>query len=440
MPFYQVSPGFGGDCQVRNQGRRHRFHHHPHHHGPPPPPHMRHVSGRRGPRSMMPANKDTNESPSEESKCAESNSFSDSNQHPHHKHHHHHHGPPPPPPHMRGPMFGRRGRRFSNVPRKSPEETKTEQPEGSKSPEHDGNLHIPFWGNGPHRHSSPPAGPSHFHRRHRHRHRNHHLHKKMMLLSLLQGQQHAMDKFEQSHNNGSENFKSGAARKTSHPAPPSAPPSAPTIMQVPQQWHVEETETSLIVSIDVAGFRLEDLELKVEHGVLALFGQRINSLGDIFELNRTKMLDPTMFDEAGIEARCDNQEDGATSILSITIPKKEYIRQQDTIPIRRRVSEESNPEDLEPATTVVTAIPSEKDLTENTSSDRLEESIVFVPEAEIIEEESLDQVQVETVDEDSVEDASIAREQLPRSATTSQSVTSSDTTQSWEDLNMDGKE
>mmetsp|Transcript_28549 Transcript_28549/g.69190 ORF Transcript_28549/g.69190 Transcript_28549/m.69190 type:complete len:446 (-) Transcript_28549:101-1438(-) len=445
MPLYHMPPGFGGDCHVHPNGRRHPFHHHTHHHGPPHPPHMRPMFGRRGPHprfiAMHVNNKDpNNETTADDTNGAESNPWSDANQHPWGKWHYHgrHHG--------RRHRGGPRGN-CSNLPRESPleEGTKTEQPEQEED------FHPPFFGPPPHHgfHRHGPPGPPRFHRNHhRHMQKN-----RLMLLSLLHEQQRAMQEHEQNHE---KNQDSNATHETtSHPAP--SAPKESCIMQAPQNWHVEETDNSLILSIDVAGFRLENLELKVEHGVLTLFGKRTNRLGDVFDLRRSKTIDPIMYDEAGIEARCDtnqgiNNVDDA-DILRITVPKREYPRQNDEIPIRV-AKESSTPGEAgkeEPVSTAETTAPvagaeesTERELASENPSDCLQDSI-FVPEAEIVSEQDVlatnQEIQVETVQDG---DSLIAPEELSSAAendnATSRTETSSDTNQSWEDLVVDGKE
>lgn len=443
MPFYRMAPGFGGDCHANHhgpQGRRHTFHHgHPFHHGPPhghpfhgpphgPPPHTKPMFGRRGHRFMMQF-KDPNETTADETEGPDSNPCSDSNPHPRAGKCH------------RGRHDGRRrrgGPRGNCINRESPEETKTEEPEVSESHEQPEHCPPPFWllprhhGRGFHHHHGPP-GPTHFHRHSKQ------IHKKLM--TMLLAQQRAMEEHEQKHKNSHHHNASDASAPTES--------CANSILQVPQQWHIQETGKSLVLSIDVAGFDLQNLELKVEQSILTLFGHRTNRLGDVFELSRSMMLDPIVYNEAGIEARCDNQDNNTddSNILSITIPKKEHASENGSIPIR--TAEESlNPSEDEEAasdalvTTPVTFMePTGKGLAENLA-ERLEDSI-FVPEAEIVFEPSEEattgvQVTVETVEEaSSIAPEELASAVLENDSATSQSEASLETTQSWEDLIVD---
>ncbi|KAL3933108.1 MAG: hypothetical protein SGBAC_010541 [Bacillariaceae sp.] len=196
-----------------------------------------------------------------------------------------------------------------------------------------------------------------------------------------------------------------------------SPPTS-SVIQLAQQWHVQESDQSLILSIDVTGFTMENLELKVapaEHPqhasnhtiVLTLRGKRTNGLGDVFELHRTKMIDPILYNEAGVEARRDNptggdSDNGNSDILWISIPKRAHAAD---IPIK--IAEDSSarkhsyPRSEAPGKT--SAIPAGRTLTaavvghivENEASDNHAKATSFIPEAEIV----LDSVEAAEDDE-----------------------------------------
>lgn len=231
------------------------------------------------------------------------------------------------------------------------------------------------------------------------------------------------------------------------PAKENSATSNPSAIQVSQQWHVKETDQSLILSIDVSGFKLENLQLKVEGGLLSLQGQRTNSLGDVFELSRTKMIDPNIYHEAGIEARCDN-EDEACSIVRITIPKKEYTP-VGTIPIQYVECSNELSEELSATNTTSSVL---QDNEKEQDSGGLEDD-VFIPEAEIVferhEEEESALGQVETVEDSSITGNVEAPQELYQSGASENTpneeeeevrTNDSDSTQSWEDVLVDGRQ
>ncbi|KAL3930768.1 MAG: hypothetical protein SGBAC_011619 [Bacillariaceae sp.] len=121
------------------------------------------------------------------------------------------------------------------------------------------------------------------------------------------------------------------------------------VFQLPQQWYVQETDRALILSIDVAGFQMEELNLQIDpihshnqYGLgcssgsstaattapatlsaapaammqLTFKAQRTNSLGQVWGLERTTTLNPNVYKVNAVDASCDD------SVLQITIPKK----------------------------------------------------------------------------------------------------------------------
>jgi HSP20 family molecular chaperone IbpA len=352
------------------------------------------------------------------------------------------------------PMFGRRGRRFMMMNAKKEQEKKDTKEEADTVP-----PTVPFSKplrrphckrGGPRgmcsdlprespievtRHheetnkaesKASPAGTQHDSISHDppralHAHRRHHPNfaKRMMVLSLVKEQARAMKELDQSN-------KTKQTDTTDN-----------SVIQVSQQFHMDETDQSLTLSIDVTGFKLEHLELKVENGVLTLQGARTNSLGDIFELSRTKAIDSNLYDEAGIEARCENEDEESCSILRIIIPKKAYIPTETggAIPIQFVEFDGSN--ELSVATTATVVEDYEKKVEDDTTEEEEEEEEenILIPEAEIVfenEEEEEERLgQVETVEESTVASAEFVQENASDD---------SNTTQSWEDLIVDAEE
>lgn len=276
--------------------------------------------------------------------------------------------------------------------------------------------------------------PPHIHPRRQ----QHHLHKKMMFLSLLEEQKRAMEELEQTNKNQEE-------VPQSHGQPENLAIPNSSVIKVPQQWHIDDTDEALILSIDVAGFKLEDLELKVDRGLLSLQGQRTNSLGDVFELLRTKKLDPILYNEAGIEARCDNQDD---CIMRITIPKKEYAATNGgTIPIQvaHECPNEAILQDPSTRTTTATLLENcEKEHIETIETSGFLEDNIFIPEAEIVferdeEEEAVGPVEtVQDSSNDSLESPQESHSVVENALLTDERVEhDSDSTHSWEDLVLD---
>mmetsp|Transcript_36524 Transcript_36524/g.88523 ORF Transcript_36524/g.88523 Transcript_36524/m.88523 type:complete len:630 (+) Transcript_36524:197-2086(+) len=123
--------------------------------------------------------------------------------------------------------------------------------------------------------------------------------------------------------------------------------------ELPQPWHVQENDKGLVLSIDVAGFSMDDLNLQVDPirrtnaMQLTLKAQRTNSLGQVWELERTKTLNANVYEFNAVEASCDE------NILQITIPKKTINPTANVnIPIRasntQEVEEEEKTQDEEP--------------------------------------------------------------------------------------------
>jgi HSP20 family molecular chaperone IbpA len=100
----------------------------------------------------------------------------------------------------------------------------------------------------------------------------------------------------------------------------------------PQHVHRNESEKATTLSIDVTGFSLSDLEVRLEKHILTLHGTRKNRIGDIFVLHRQVALDETIHNENAVEAHIDD------CVLEITIAKKN-TPVNFSIPIRAVIAE-----------------------------------------------------------------------------------------------------
>lgn len=131
--------------------------------------------------------------------------------------------------------------------------------------------------------------------------------------------------------------------------------SSSSVYQLPQQFHAETTDEALILSIDVTGFAMDDLNLQVDpirHGTaqLTLAAKRTNALGEVWELNQSKTLNAEKLKVDSVEATCDD------NILRITIPKKvESTGSKVVIPIypnasKREIEQKVKSQDVKPFT------------------------------------------------------------------------------------------
>ncbi|CAJ1970082.1 unnamed protein product [Cylindrotheca closterium] len=150
------------------------------------------------------------------------------------------------------------------------------------------------------------------------------------------------------------------------------------VYQLPQQWHIQATDQALILSIDVAGFGTNDLNLQVDpirrrsNSIstmqLTLKAKRTNALGQIWELERTKTLDANLYKVNAVEASCDDD------ILQITIPKKTIqptTRANGIIPIRASRT---------PTTTPTTTTTTQEAEQEEKTQDEEEVKLIGLPD------------------------------------------------------------
>jgi len=123
--------------------------------------------------------------------------------------------------------------------------------------------------------------------------------------------------------------------------------STSAVYQLPQQFRDEATDQALVLSIDVAGFAMDDLNLQVDpirRGTarLNLKAKRTNALGDTWELERTKTLNAEAYNMNAVEATCDDD------ILKINIPKKTQSTTSNVhIPIHATTTTKDEQEDKE---------------------------------------------------------------------------------------------
>ena len=80
--------------------------------------------------------------------------------------------------------------------------------------------------------------------------------------------------------------------------------------------HHEDTSETATVSLDVAGFTIDDIAIQVEDHIVCISAKRKNKLGDVFHVHRRFRLDEKTADEEGI---CATITDG---VLQIVVQKK----------------------------------------------------------------------------------------------------------------------
>lgn len=84
--------------------------------------------------------------------------------------------------------------------------------------------------------------------------------------------------------------------------------------------HRQENDEKTTISVDVAGFSIEQLKIEIEDHVLTLSGKRTNKLGDTFVTQRRFALKQDIYDEDSVEAHL---EDG---VLDLVVQKKAATR------------------------------------------------------------------------------------------------------------------
>jgi hypothetical protein len=90
--------------------------------------------------------------------------------------------------------------------------------------------------------------------------------------------------------------------------------------------HRDENSEKTTLSLDVAGFQLDQLCIEIDDHVLTISGERTNRLGDTFVTRRRFALQRGIYDEENVSATL---EDG---VLEVTIVKKP-LSQSRKIPI-----------------------------------------------------------------------------------------------------------
>jgi hypothetical protein len=114
--------------------------------------------------------------------------------------------------------------------------------------------------------------------------------------------------------------------------------------------HHEDTSEAATVSLDVAGFTIDDISIQVEDHIVCISAERKNKLGDVFHVHRRFRLDERTADEEGI---CATITDG---VLQIAVRKKtnagprvipiSSTNKKDKEDVNSKSNEESNSKDV----------------------------------------------------------------------------------------------
>lgn len=92
--------------------------------------------------------------------------------------------------------------------------------------------------------------------------------------------------------------------------------------------HRNDNKEFTTLSMDVAGFVLDDIKIELEDHILTVLAERTNKLGDTFVARRRFVLDADVYDEENIAANL--EEDG---VLELKVTKKPEAKPRQ-IPIR----------------------------------------------------------------------------------------------------------
>lgn len=101
---------------------------------------------------------------------------------------------------------------------------------------------------------------------------------------------------------------------------------APEFVVEKSPLHCQETSEKTVLSIDVAGFTVDQLTVEIDSDVLTVSGKRTNRLGDTFSTRRRFTLKANVYDTANVLA---NLTDG---VLEVTIKKRPELKSR-KIPI-----------------------------------------------------------------------------------------------------------
>jgi HSP20 family molecular chaperone IbpA len=105
--------------------------------------------------------------------------------------------------------------------------------------------------------------------------------------------------------------------------------------------HHENTSEAATISLDVAGFTIDDIDIQVEDHIVCISAERKNKLGDVFQVHRRFRLDEKTADEEGI---CATITDG---VLQIVVQKKTNNAGPRVIPISISINKKDE-EDVNP--------------------------------------------------------------------------------------------
>lgn len=83
--------------------------------------------------------------------------------------------------------------------------------------------------------------------------------------------------------------------------------------------HFQETEKAATIALDVAGFALEDIQVRMEDFVVSIDAKRVNKLGDTYVIRRRFRVDKSNVLEDEVRA---SLTDG---ILEVVVPKKAKV-------------------------------------------------------------------------------------------------------------------
>jgi HSP20 family molecular chaperone IbpA len=158
--------------------------------------------------------------------------------------------------------------------------------------------------------------------------------------------------------------------------------------------HLKDNGDFSTIALDVAGFKAEDFEVRVDDHVVTIFAKRVNKLGDTYVIRRQFRLDEKTTNEEKIQV---NLTDG---ILEIVIPKKPKAE-----PRTIRITTNSQPV----VAAVVATSTTPEVIKSSTETEEATEATHEDEDASAAEEEkdlavARDFVQVETVNEEEEDD------------------------------------
>lgn len=91
---------------------------------------------------------------------------------------------------------------------------------------------------------------------------------------------------------------------------------APKLITEKSPVHCVEAADHTIISMDVAGFAVHQLNIEIDNQVLTVSGERTNRLGDTFTMSRSFALKANIYDTMNIQANLSG------GVLDLTIAKR----------------------------------------------------------------------------------------------------------------------